>query len=167
VFAETFVHAGGTTEGHATEAHAFQLLRRAIRRGYAVTPTAAGGAVITWTARRLTDTGGVVEEPRSITLTPHTPVDQLSESVQAALATVDQAAAALPAVQDGRTVIRAGLQRIGPAATSRLYGHRLVVEERGRVRLTAVAYLALLAARGATPETVAATFLPEASAASA
>ncbi|MGA5340433.1 hypothetical protein ACPCK3_14920 [Streptomyces griseoincarnatus] len=166
MFAETLVHAGGTTEGHASEAHAFQLLRRALRRGYTVTPTAAGGVVITWTARRLQG-GGALEEARSVTLTPHTPAGQLTEAVRAALAVVDRSPAALPAVQGGRTVIRAGVQRIGHGMTSRLYGHRLVVEERGRVRLTLVAYLALLAARGASPEAVAASFLPERAAVSA
>lgn len=166
MFAETLVHAGGTTEGHASEAHAFQLVRRALRRGYTVTPTAAGGAVITWTARRLQG-GGVAEEARSVTLAPHTPAGELTEAVCAALAVVDRSPAALPAVQGGRTVIRAGVQCVGPGMTSRLYGHRLVVEERGRVRLTLVAYLALLAARGASPEAVAAAFLPELTTASA
>jgi hypothetical protein len=167
VFAETFVHAGGTTVGHASEAHAFQLLRRALRRGYTVTPTTAGGASITWTALRTVPGGGVAEEGRSVTLTPHTPAGTLSERVRADLAAVDQAVAAFPALQDGRTVIRAGLQRIGPAATSRLYGHRLVIEERGRARLTLTAYLALLADRDATPEEVTAAFLPEPGASSA
>lgn len=166
MFALTLVHPGGTTEGHASEAHAFHLVRRALRRGYAVTPTAAGGAAITWTARRL-HADGVTEEPRSTTLTPHTPAGQLTEAVCAALAVVDRSPAALPAVQGGRGVIRAGVQTVGPAMTSRLYGHRLVVEERGRVRLTLVAYLALLAARGASPEGLAAAFLPERATASA
>ena len=163
MFTETLVHAGGTTTGHASEGHALQLLRRAVRRGYTVTPTAAGGAVITWTARR-PGSGSITEGGRSVTLTPHTPAGQLTESVRAALAVVDRATAALPAVEGGRTVIRAGVQRIGHGMTSRLYGHRLVVEERGRVRLTLVAYLAILAARDASPEDVAAVFLPKATA---
>lgn len=166
MFAETLVHAGGTTKGHASEAHAFQLLRRAVRRGFTITPTQAGGAVITWTARRLAG-GGLLEETRSVTLTPHTPAGRLTDAVRAALAAVDQAAAALPSVQDGRTVIRAGIQRIGPATASHLYGHRLVTEERGRVRLTLVAHLALLAARDASPEDVAAAFPQEPATASA
>lgn len=167
MFTETLVHAGGTTTGHASEAHALQLLRRAIRRGYTATPTPAGGAVIAWTGRRLQPGGAATEEARSVTLTPQTPAGRITEDVRAALADVDGCAAPLPAVQGGRTVIRTGVRYIGPAMTSRLYSHRLVVEERGRVRLTLVAYLALLAARGASPEDVAAVFLPERATASA
>ncbi|MFF8994042.1 hypothetical protein ACF09H_29760 [Streptomyces sp. NPDC014983] len=138
-----------------------------LRRGLTVTPTPAGGASITWTARRLTSGGGVTEEPRSITLTPHTPIPPLTDQTRADLTAIDQAGAAFVVVQGGRTVIQTGLQRIGSAATSRLYGHRLVLEERGRVRLTLVAYLALLADRNASPEAVAAVLRPEFTSASA
>ncbi|MCC9686897.1 hypothetical protein [Streptomyces sp. MNU103] len=166
MFTERLHHAGGATEGHASEAHAFQLLRRALRTGYTVTPTPQGGAVVTWTARRLRD-GQVLEEDRSVTLTPQTPAGRLTGDVVAALVSVDQAAAPLPALRDGRPVVRVGVQLIGHGMTSRLYGHRLVVEERGRVRLTLVAHLALLAARGASPQDVAAVLLPRPAAATA
>lgn len=161
MFTETVIHAGGLTEGTASEPHAFRLIRQAIRRGYTVTPTKAGGAVITWTARHPIRNGTTVEEPRSISLTPQTPAGPITNRLQADLLAVHRAGAALPCIQSGRTVIRTGAQCIGPAATSRLYAHRLVVEEGGRVRLTLVAYLALLAARQARPEDVAAVFCPE------
>ncbi|MGV2914579.1 hypothetical protein [Streptomyces alfalfae] len=160
MFAETFVHAGGTTEGHASEAHALHLIRRAIRTGCNVIPTMDGGASITWSTLRTAPGGGIREEDRSITLVPHTPVGPLTETVRAELAAVDQNLA-YPCLVEGQTVIRAGLLRIPPAATARLYGRRLVTEERGRVRLTLTARLALLVARGATPPEVTVTFVPE------
>ncbi|MCF3960293.1 hypothetical protein [Streptomyces fuscigenes] len=166
MFTETVVHAGGTTEGTASEAHAFHLIRRALTRGYTVTPTENGGAVITWTVHLL-GAGGHRRQPRSITLTPHTPAGPLTDQVRADLHTVHAATGALPAREDGRPIIRAGLCRIGPAATSRLYAHRLVLEQGGRVRLTLMAHLALLAAQHATPDVVAATFRPELTAHSA
>lgn len=161
MFAETVIHAGGTTHGRATEAHAIHLLRTAIRRGYAVTLTRDGGASITWTARRLIAPGGIATAARSITLTPDTPAGVLTEGIRADLAAIDQATAALPLLRGGRLAIRAGLCLVGPAATSRLYGRRLVTEERGRVRLTLVAHLALLATRDASSPTVAAFFRAE------
>lgn len=144
MFVLTIIHAGGVTEGHATEAHALQLVRRAFRRGHTVDPTPEGGAVITWTASRLIDGGEVVHEGRSISLTPHIAAGPLSDTVRDHLLALHTAPAALPARHDGRQVIRAGLHTVPPAITSRLYGHRLVQEDGGRVRLTLVARLALL-----------------------
>ncbi|MFC8332761.1 hypothetical protein [Streptomyces olivaceus] len=143
MFAASLIHAGGTTEGPVTESHALQLIRRAFRRGHTVDPTPEGGAVITWTALR-TVLGDAVEEGRSISLTPHTPAGPVTDTVRGYLLTLHASPTALPAALDDRPVIRAGLQVIPAAATSHLYGHRLVVEEGGRVRLTLVARLILL-----------------------
>ncbi|MFB7496061.1 hypothetical protein ACFC09_15440 [Streptomyces sp. NPDC056161] len=143
MFAETFIHAGGISQGHATEAHALQLIRRAFRRGHTVDATPEGGAVLTWTALRLVD-GEAVEQGRSISLTPQTPAGPLTDAVRGHLLNLHASAAGLPARLDGRPVIRVGHQTIPPAATSHLYGHRLVTEEGGRVRLTLTARLALL-----------------------
>ncbi|MBL0777353.1 hypothetical protein G6541_08330 [Streptomyces albidoflavus] len=170
MFAETVLHSGGITEGHASEAHAAHLIRRALHRGYTVTPTPDGGACITWTARRL-GSGSLIEEPRSIVLTPHTPAGHLHASVLAALHAIARSADA-HAYLDKQDRDRPRL-RIRPSAdaepvdvrtTSRLYGCRLVTEERGRVRLTLTATLALLAAHGADREALAAVFLPAAAA---
>lgn len=156
MFTETVNHARGTAEGTASEAHAVQLLRRAARRGHTVTARPDGGAVITWTAARLLD-GEVVEDPRSVTLAPQTPV-RLTPTDLRHLDLISRAPAALPVRADGFLVIDADADRIPAPATARLYGLRLVVEERGRIRLTLVAVLALLAARQASPEAVAAAF---------
>ncbi|AIV35589.1 hypothetical protein [Streptomyces sp. CCM_MD2014] len=156
MFVETFIHAGGVAEGHASEAHALQLIRRAFRRGHTVDATPEGGAVITWTARRLVD-GEAVEQGRSISFTPQTPAGPLTDAVRGHLFTLHTGAAAFPGRLDGRPVIRAGLQTIPPAATSHLYAHRLVTEDGGRVRLTLVARLALLSIlTAASPEDLAA-----------
>lgn len=143
MFAETFIHAGGIAQGPATEAHALQLIRRAFQRGHTVDATREGGAVITWTARRAVG-GDVVEQGRSVSLTPDTPIGEVTAAVRGYLLTLHTAPSAIPGVTDGRRVIRAGLQVIPAAATSHLFGRRLVVEEGGRVRLTLVARLALL-----------------------
>ncbi|MFD9351594.1 hypothetical protein ACFWCO_23530 [Streptomyces diastaticus] len=162
MFAETVLHSGGITEGHASEAHAAHLIRRALHRGYTVTPTPDGGACITWTARRL-GSGSLIEEPRSVVLTPHTPAGHLHASVLTALHAIARSADAHAYLdKQDRPRISAGAEGepVDVRTTSRLYGCRLVTEERGRVRLTLTATLALLAAHDADREALAAVFLP-------
>ncbi|WPR52819.1 hypothetical protein SJI45_18970 [Streptomyces sp. S399] len=162
MFAETVLHSGGITEGHASEAHAAHLIRRALHRGYTVTPTPDGGACITWTARRL-GSGSLIEEPRSVVLTPHTPAGHLHASVRTALHAIARSADAhadLDKQDRPRIRLSADAEPVDVRTTSRLYGCRLVTEERGRVRLTLTATLALLAAHGADREDLAAVFLP-------
>ncbi|MEW2071805.1 hypothetical protein [Streptomyces sp. NPDC007346] len=146
MFHETITHAGGTTEGVASEAHAVTLLDRAVRRQYAVEATPAGGALITWT-RHLFGPGAtsVVLVDRSIRLDPMTPVGNLTDAVREDLALVDGDPHARYELQQERRVITGGLWRIPPFATAGLRARRLVVEDRGHVRLTLTARLGLLA----------------------
>ncbi|MDN3056877.1 hypothetical protein PH213_20445 [Streptomyces sp. SRF1] len=147
MFRETITHAGGITEGSASEAHARYLLRRAVNRGYDVEATEAGGAVITWTVRRLGPGGGnVIEEPRSIALAPLAPAGALTGRTVEDLEAIHASNRARYAEHDGRRVIVAGFFRVPPMATARLRARSLVTEDPDRrVRLTLAARLALLA----------------------
>ncbi|MEU5834507.1 hypothetical protein ABZ820_12655 [Streptomyces diacarni] len=149
MFRETIHHAGGVTEGTASEAHALYLLRRAARRGYDIEVTKAGGALITWTARLFGRRDGeVIEEARSIELAPHLPVGAaLTDATVRDLTDIHEARRPCYADENGRRVISLnGFCRIPPAATARLRARGLVAEDGdGRVRLTLTARLGLLA----------------------
>ncbi|MGW1353045.1 hypothetical protein ACWCQE_27820 [Streptomyces sp. NPDC002409] len=146
MYRETVTHAHGTTEGTASEQHAVMLLVRAVRRGYAIEATAAGGALITWT-RHLFGPGEntVIRADRSITLEPSTPVGTLSDAVRADLDLIDGDRHARYDEEGGRRVIRGLLWRIPAFTTARLRARGLVVEEGERVRLSLTARLGLLA----------------------
>lgn len=143
MFRETVTHAGGTSEGTASEAHALMLLRRAVRRGYAIEATREGGALITWTRRDL----GSRLVHRSITLAPQMPVGKLTDAIVEDLVTVDELRPAQYIENDfGRRVILAGLVEVGPMATASLRARRLVTtDDQAPVRLTLTARLGLLA----------------------
>ncbi|MFG2404239.1 hypothetical protein ACGFR8_07845 [Streptomyces brevispora] len=146
MFRETITHAGGTTEGTASETHAVTLLVRAARRQYAMEATPAGGALITWT-RHVFGPGGnsLVLVDRSIRLDPMTPVGNLTDTVREDLSLVDGDPRARYDLVKGRRVITGTLWQVPPFPTAGLRARRLVVEDRGRVRLTLTARLGLLA----------------------
>lgn len=149
MFRETIHHAGGVTEGTASETHALYLLRRAARRGHDIEATRAGGARITWTARRFGRRDGeVTEEARSIELAPHLPVGTaLTDATVRDLTDIHEARRPRYAEEDGRRVISLNhFCRIPPVATARLRARGMVTEDSdGRVRLTLTARLGLLA----------------------
>ncbi|MEU6928988.1 hypothetical protein AB0A05_07470 [Streptomyces sp. NPDC046374] len=151
MFRETVTHAGGSTEGTASEAHALMLLRRAARRGYAIEATRDGGALITWIRRELR--GGTAH--RSISLTPQMPVGKLTEALTGDLHAIRDLRPARYVLNDvGRRIILAGLAEISPLATAALRARQLVTAaERGTVRLTLTARLGLLAAEHRTTTT--------------
>ncbi|MGA5497746.1 hypothetical protein ACPCSP_25620 [Streptomyces cinereoruber] len=149
MFRETVTHAGGDTEGTASEAHALMLLRRAARRGYAIEATAPGGALITWTCHQL---GGV--EHRSISLVPQMPVGTLTDAVTRDLGLIADLRPVEYVFNDhGRRIILAGLTEISAMMTATLRARQLVTEHRGTVRLTLTARLGLLAAAHRTTTT--------------
>ncbi|WP_431983933.1 hypothetical protein [Streptomyces qinglanensis] len=149
MFHETIHHADGVTEGTADEAHARYLLRRAVRLRYDVEATKAGGALVIWTARRIgCQDGTVLEEARSLELTPHLPAGAaLTGATVDLLADIHEARRPRYTEEDGRRIISLNnFCRIPPAATARLRAHGLVTEDSdGRVRLTLPARLGLLA----------------------
>jgi hypothetical protein len=146
VYRETITHAGGTTDGTASEAHARMLLVRAVRRGYTVEATATGGAVITWT-RALFGPGAnsAVTAHRAIHLHPVTPVGALVDAVRDDLARIDGDHHAAYELDRDRRVITGLVWRIPPYTTARLRARSLVTEQDGHVRLTLTALLGLLA----------------------
>lgn len=146
MFRETLHHAGGVTEGAASNRHATMLLTRAVRRAYAVEATPSGGALITWT-RRLFGPGAVsaVRAERSIGLEPVTPVGALSAATRDDLALIAATPDARYAIQGGRRIITGLMWTIPPFPTARLRARGLVVEENGRLRLSLAAQLGLLA----------------------
>ncbi|WP_434593332.1 hypothetical protein [Streptomyces sp. A5-4] len=151
MFRESIAHAGGTTEGTASESHALLTLRRAARRGYAIEATRDGGALITWTRREIR--GGIVH--RSITFIPQMPVGTLTEAVIRDLTDISELRPVEYTENDyGRRIILAGLTEISPMATAALRARKLVTaDERGKVRLTLTARLGLLAAAHRTTTT--------------
>lgn len=146
MYRETINHAGGTTEGTASEAHALTLLRRAAHRGYDVEATREGGALITWTALNFAPDGEtVVRSSRSITLTPQMPVGNLTDTMIRDLAALDEYPHTRYAVEAGRRVTVAGFHRVPAFATARYRARGLLREEpSGRVRLSLTARLGLL-----------------------
>ncbi|WTW95434.1 hypothetical protein OG216_19525 [Streptomycetaceae bacterium NBC_01309] len=143
MFHETVTHAGGTSKGTASEAHALMLLRRAHRRGYAIEATREGGARITWT-RAVYPVGHV---HRSIILTPEMPVGTLTDAVVRDLGLIASARPARYVESDaGRRMILAGLTEISPMATALLRARRLITaDDHDTVRLTLSARLGLVA----------------------
>ncbi|CAL9535722.1 hypothetical protein [Streptomyces sp. enrichment culture] len=142
MFHETLTHAGGSSKGTAKESHALMLMRRALNRGYAVTATTGGGAEIRWgRIDRLTGNSVV----RSIVLDPQLPAENLDARTRAQLAAINVGDARHVVTAD-RRYIDAGGTEIPTGETARLRARRLVaVDSKGRVRLTLVARLALLA----------------------
>lgn len=153
---------GSTTEGTCSEAHALSLLRRAVRRGYRVEATRAGGAVITrdvWTGDALPKKHVVTIEPLvSIgTITATTLSDLNAVAADRGAYRVDQAETLFRS-RVGR--INAGLMSVPPSSVRRLVDGGLLVlgeperstsngylpETRVPVRPSLVARLALLAA---------------------
>lgn len=151
MFRETITHAGGVTEGTASEAHALTTLRRAVRRGYAIDVTREGGALITWTRREMR--GGIAQ--RSITFAPQMPVGTLTEAVIRDLTDIDGLRPVRYTENDhGRRIILAGLTEISPMATAALRARKLVTADAyGKVRLTLTARLGLLAVAHRTTTT--------------
>ncbi|MCY0957708.1 hypothetical protein [Streptomyces sp. H27-H5] len=146
MFKQTQQHAGGVTEGTASEPAARMLLATAVRRGYTVEATPAGGALITWTRHLFGATdGAVVLATRSISLEPFTPVGALSGPTRDDLALIGGDRHAHYAEEDGRRVIAGPMWRIPAFATARLRARTLVVEDGDRVRLSLTARLGLLA----------------------
>ncbi|MFE7214574.1 hypothetical protein ACFU93_32460 [Streptomyces sp. NPDC057611] len=76
---------GSESRGTATEVHALSLLRRSYNRGYAITATREGGALIRWRKVNPAASGAL----RSISLRPHTEVGELSEETRRNLAVID------------------------------------------------------------------------------
>ncbi|MFF5045651.1 hypothetical protein [[Kitasatospora] papulosa] len=150
MFTETIDHAGGISTGTASEDHARYLLRRGVRRGADVEATPTGGARISWTASSLTAGGGPVRISRSIEITPQMPVGILTETIRADLSFIESTPASRYRIEHDRRVIEGDLYRIPPFATARLRARGLVVEEKGRVRLSLSAQLGLLAHRHRT-----------------
>lgn len=146
MFNQTQRHAGGVTQGTASERHARMLLVSAVRRGYAVEATPAGGALITWTRHLFGPDGfSVVRADRSISLVALTPVGPLTEVIRDDLALIAQERRARYASEGRRRVIGGLTWRIPAGATARLLDRGLVVEEEGLVRLALTARLGLLA----------------------
>ncbi|MGW2951553.1 hypothetical protein [Streptomyces eurythermus] len=142
MFYETIRHAGGASEGGASESHALMLLRRAQNRGFGAEATLNGGASIRWTRTDLTTRKSV---PRSITLTPETPIGILSDATRARLSLIGLGDARHVLTADSRHIV-AGDTVIPMGETARLRARRLVaVDSQGRVRLTLAARLGLLA----------------------
>ncbi|MBT2490614.1 hypothetical protein J7E96_19265 [Streptomyces sp. ISL-96] len=146
MFRETIHHSSGVIEGAANEQHATMLLTSAVRRGYDVEFTPAGGALITWT-RHLFGAGGnsAVRADRSISLEPFTPVGALSDTARDDLALIAGDRHARYDEQDGRRVIRGLVWQIPAFTTARLRARGLVVEDGDRLRLSLTARLGLLA----------------------
>ncbi|GGW99935.1 hypothetical protein [Streptomyces chryseus] len=154
MYRETIHHAAGVTEGTAHERHATMLLASAVRRGYAVEFTPAGGALITWT-RHLFGPGGnsAVRAERSISLEPLTPVGALSATTRLDLNLIAGDRHTRYAEKDGRRVIAGLTWQIPAFTTARLRARRLVVEEGDRLRLSLTARLGLLAQQHRTRTT--------------
>ncbi|KPI33313.1 hypothetical protein OV450_1401 [Actinobacteria bacterium OV450] len=145
MFRETISHAGGTTEGIASEAHALLILRRAARRDCTIEATADGGAVITWTYRQLRGEQ-VVEHPREIRLAPQLPAgNALTDTTVRDLDLIVSSEARYGLGDHQERVILCGIWRIPQGATARLRARGLVTDDDGQVRLTLVTRLALLA----------------------
>ncbi|MFJ6561945.1 hypothetical protein ACIQMV_19205 [Streptomyces sp. NPDC091412] len=136
---------GSESRGTATEVHALSLLRRSYNRGYAITATREGGALIRW--RKVNPATSCAL--RSISLRPHTEVGDLSEETRRNLAVIDSVRVARYArsiERPGCRIIEAGTYEIPVAQTDVLTAHRLVVADRnGRLRLTLSARLAQIA----------------------
>ncbi|MFF0092731.1 hypothetical protein ACFYSF_22600 [Streptomyces canus] len=142
MFRETITHAGGDSNGTASESHVLMLMRRALNRGYRMEATRTGGASIRWTRVDLTTHAVVL---RSIAVEPELPVGDLDLATRTLLARIDVGDARY-AVHPDRYVIAFEDGEIPPAETARLRARRLVVvDTRGRVRLTMAARLGLLA----------------------
>ncbi|MFD6935250.1 hypothetical protein ACFWAP_03710 [Streptomyces goshikiensis] len=149
MFRESITHAGGVTEGTASEAHALTALRRAVRRGYAIEATRDGGALVTWSRRELS--GGIAH--RAVQFTPEMPVGALTESVIQDLRLIDDMRGAQYVENDnGRRIIRIGFLEIAPMVTARLRARKLVTDE-DNVRITLTARLGLLATAHRTSTT--------------
>ncbi|MFD7555232.1 hypothetical protein ACFV9E_11955 [Streptomyces sp. NPDC059835] len=135
------------TDGTATETHALSLLRRALTRHYDIEARPDGSAHITW-ARRQFDPhhdGRTVNTPRSLTLTPTTPIRSLPKTVLGDLKLI-RTAPWNPRLETegGLEVIEQGLFRIPPAATARLRDRGLITTDGdGYVRLTLTARIAV------------------------
>ncbi len=126
LFVETITAPGQpNARGRLDETQARSLLRRAATRGYAVEATRSGGALITWTVKRLGPADGqVTTSPRSVALDPVTPA-RITPAVRRDLEAVDDSpGAALFLAPDARTPghgrIRSGLYSIPPATSERL-----------------------------------------------
>ncbi|MFJ1606999.1 hypothetical protein ACIOHS_27050 [Streptomyces sp. NPDC088253] len=142
MFRETVTHAGGDSQGTASESHALMLLRRALNRGYGMEATLTGGASIRWTRVDVTTHSIVL---RSVALAPELPADALDDATRARLALIGLGDAQY-VVHADRRVITAGGTEIEPFDTARLRARRLVaVDRNNRVRLTLAARLSLLA----------------------
>ncbi|MFI0827240.1 hypothetical protein ACH4Q7_22605 [Streptomyces roseolus] len=151
MFRETVHHAGGATQGIASEAHALLILRRGARRGCHIEASTDGGVLVSWTRR---EPRGALAH-RSISLVPQMPVGTLTDAVLRDLAAV---AGLRPARYGrdsiGRRVILAGLAEIGATRTAALRARQLVTDDRaGAVRLTLTARLGMLAAAHRTTTT--------------
>ncbi|MCM1964868.1 hypothetical protein [Streptomyces sp. G1] len=150
MFRTTLTHnnTAGTEVNDApyTEAHARTALIRAVRRGYDVEATAAGGAFITWARLDLDprEDGRVLRHFRGLTITPDKPVGKLTPTQSEDLDMIEQAGERARIEQEGgRDVIRCGFLRVPPGLTARYRDRGYVtVEEDGRARLTLAALLA-------------------------
>ncbi|MFF4388567.1 hypothetical protein ACFY0G_17570 [Streptomyces sp. NPDC001552] len=151
MFRETVVHAGGTTEGTASEAHLLMTLRRAVRRGYGIEATREGGALVTWT--RAEYSGQTAE--RAVLFAPQKPVAALTEALAQDLHLInDMGPAKYEENAQGRRVIRVGFLEFSPMATAHLRARQMVAtDQHGTVRLTMTARLSLLAAKHLTTTT--------------
>ncbi|MGW8602983.1 hypothetical protein ACWGLB_29040 [Streptomyces sp. NPDC055893] len=146
MFRETIHHAAGVTEGAASERAATMLLTTAVRRGYAVEFTPAGGALITWTRHLFGRTeGSVIRAERSIGLEPEMPVGNPSATTRIDLDLIAGDRHAHYAEKGGRRVVAGLTWEIPAFATARLRARSLVVEEEDRLRLSLTARLGLLA----------------------
>jgi hypothetical protein len=144
VFREAITSADGTvTAGTCDEAHALSLLRRAVRRGYTVEATRAGGAVIV----RTVHDGDYVPRRHTVTIEPAVPAGKITKAMRRDLvALADRDARSGPnRIDAGTRRINAGLYSIPPAATARLADRGLVKIDDDRVTVSLAARLAILA----------------------
>ncbi|GHA94411.1 hypothetical protein [Streptomyces chryseus] len=154
MYRETVQHSTGVTEGTASERHATMLLTSAVRRGYAVEFTPAGGALITWTRHLFgPGEGSVVRAERSISLEPLMPVGALSPTTRIDLDLVAGDRQAQYAEKGGRRVITGLVWEIPAFTTARLRARGLVVEDGERLRLSLTARLGALAQQHRTRTT--------------
>lgn len=133
---------GSTTQGSITEAHAYSLLRTALRRGYRTEATRTGGITIT---RDMATGYPPAPHHRVVVLEPLTPVGPLSPTAREHLMFVAEYAPRGRTSMEVGGRITAGMYSIPPGAATRLRETGLVLTTGGRPRVSLVAHLALIA----------------------
>ncbi|MDX2647937.1 hypothetical protein PV341_31085 [Streptomyces sp. PA03-1a] len=149
MFHETITHAGGTTTGTASEAHALTLLARSHRRGLHIEARRDGGALISWTRLQFGPGDGQVDTvERSIRLTPTELLTSVLRggTVRHDLETIDAHSRSRWESPRSRRVVIIGEDGIEAVTGLTLHKLGMVTDAPGgRVRLTLAARLGLLA----------------------